>query len=121
MKINIYQPKSELGAMVALTPKVLGADAILLLGEFWVLQDLAWRSAYAASQHYACGANPCAYSASMSYSILIQFFTMLGNSVSLTSPPTLDWVQLLAFALVALNGWYLFTVFRSRKTPIPPG
>jgi hypothetical protein len=103
-------------------PKVLAADAVLLIGEFWVLQDLAWRSNYAAAPHLACGmANACAYSASLSYTILIQFFTMVGNRASLTSPPTLDWVQLLAFALVALNGWYLFTILKSRKTPIPPG
>jgi hypothetical protein len=107
---------------IGLTPKVLAADAVLLIGEFWVLQDLAWRSTFAAAPHLACGmASSCAYSASLSYSILIQFFTMVGDNVSLTSPPTLDWVQLLAFALVALNGWYLFTVFKSRTTSTQPG
>jgi len=41
--------------------------------------------------------------------------------VSLTSPPTLDWVQLLVLVLVAVNGWFAYRVYRSRKASIDRG
>ena len=101
--------------MVSLTLKVIGADVVLLLGEYWILQDLAWRASFAASLHTACP-DLCSYSSSVSYSALVQFFTMIGNGASLTSPPTLDWVQLFAYVLFAINGWFLFAMLRSRRT-----
>jgi len=100
--------------MVRNSVKVLLVDVVLLAGEYLALQDLGWRSAYAASPHSAC-LTPCGYSASFGYNLLTRFFTMAGHGVSLTSPPTLDWVQLLAFALLAVNAWFAYGVFRSRK------
>jgi hypothetical protein len=98
---------------------VILADVLLLVALLLVEQDLAWRSAYASSLHGACP-QQCRYSPSMSYSFLAQFFTMGGNGVSLTSPATLDWVQLLTYVLVIVNGWYLYGVLRARRGPPPP-
>jgi len=95
---------------------VVIADVLLITGLYYVLLDLQWRSAYASSLHYACE-GPCSYTASFSRSILTQFFTMSGNNSSLTSPPTLDWVQLLVLALVLINVWYGYSfLFERRKT-----
>jgi hypothetical protein len=94
---------------------VVIADVLLLTGLYYVVLDLQWRSAYASSIHYACE-GPCSYTASFSRSILTQFFTMTGNNASLTSPPTLDWVQLLVLALVLINVWYGYSfIFERRK------
>ena len=101
--------------MVRTVFKVLIADAILLIAEFYVIQDLDWRTAYAASLHGACSPNFCSYTPSFSYNFLIRIFTMSGNRVSLTSPPTLDWVQLLAYILVAINVWFAYTILAKRK------
>jgi len=96
--------------------KVLIVDAILLIAEFYVLQDLEWRTGYAASLHGACFPKFCSYSPSFSYNFLIRFFTMSGNGVSLTSPPTLDWVQLLAYILIIINVWFGYTILAKRRS-----
>lgn len=95
------------------------ADVVLLFALYSVLQDLQWRLGYASSLHSACPLF-CSYSPSFSYSLLIQFFTLARNGVSLTSPPTLDWVQLLAYTLVALNAWYAYKTLKSRRLRTPP-
>ena len=94
--------------------KVALADIVLLFALYSVLQDLQWRTGYAASLHSACS-RYCSYSPSFSYGFLTQFFTLAGNGVRLTSPPTLDWVQGLAYVLVALNAWYVYKTLRSHK------
>lgn len=94
--------------------KVLTADVILLASLFFVVQDLQWRAAFAASPHLACP-QLCSYSPSFSYNPLSQFFSMDGNGQHLVSPLTLDWVQLLALALVVVNVWFAYGVFANRK------
>lgn len=113
--------------MFRLRYTVLLADLILVVALYFVLQDLSWRSYYALAPHDRCG-GLCSYTPSTSYSLLTRFFTMAGNGVSLTSPPTLDWVQILAVVLVALNGWYLYSELRARRgeggiasQPVPQG
>jgi len=101
--------------MVRTVFKVIVADAILLITEFYVIQDLEWRTAYAASLHEAC-AKACSYSPSFSYNLLVRFFTMSGNGVSLTSPPTLDWVQLLGYVLIAINVWFAYALLAKRRS-----
>jgi hypothetical protein len=108
------QPGSITRAIRA-TYKVVIVDLLVLLALYYVLQDLQWRTNYAASPHAACG-KICEYSPSFGYSFLTRFFTMAGNGVSLTSPPTLDWVQLLALVLIAANGWFIYDVLRSRRS-----
>ena len=100
--------------MVKLLYKVLLADIVLVVALYFVLQDLSWRAYYAMSPHDACG-GLCGYTPSSGYSLFTRFFTMAGNGVSLTSPPTLDWVQVLAVALLVANGWYLYTVLMARR------
>ncbi len=101
--------------------KVFAADIVLIVAEVYVVQDLQWRSTYAASLHNACG-GLCSYTPSFSYSILTQFFTLTGNSAQLTSPPTLDWVQAVASALLLLNAWFAYRILKERRSriTIPP-
>ena len=103
--------------MVRLVFKVAAVDLVLLTLLYYVLQDLAWRAYYAGTPHVP--GSP--YAASFSFSILTRYFTMAGNNVSLTSPPTLDWVQLLVLVLVAVNGWFAYHAYRSRKPTIDRG
>jgi hypothetical protein len=101
--------------MVRTIFKVLVVDVILLIAEFYVIQDLDWRTGYAASLHQACP-RFCSYSPSFSYNLLVRSFTMVGNGVSLTSPPTLDWVQLLAYILIVINVWFGYSILAKRKS-----
>src|SRR5260370_20787816 len=94
--------------------KVVSADVVILFGLYSALQDLQWRTGYAASLHSACP-QFCSYSPSFSYSLLTQFFILAGNGVRLTSPLTLDWVQLLGYALVGLNAWFAYKTLKSRR------
>jgi hypothetical protein len=89
------------------------ADIVLLFALYSVFVDLQWRTGYAASVHSACP-QFCSYSPSFGYSLLTQFFTLAGNGVRLTSPPTLDWVQLVVYVLVVLNAWYAYKTLKSR-------
>ncbi len=99
---------------------VIAADIILLVGEYYVIQDLQWRATYAASVHNACG-GPCSYAPSFSYNLLTQFFTMSGGRLPLVSPPTLDWVQALVLALVLVNGWFAYKVIKDRGQNMKAG
>ena len=101
--------------MVKLLYKVAAVDFVLLVLLYYVLQDLAWRAYYAGTPHVP--GSP--YTPSFSYSILIRYFTMAGgNNLNLTSPPTLDWVQLLVLILVAVNGWFAYHAYRSHRTSV---
>ena len=105
--------------MVRTVYKVLAADVVLLAALAGVLQDLAWRVSYATSPHPL----PEGSAASYSFSILTRFFSISGGPLVLTSPPTLDWVQLLGLALVLVNGWFAYKVLvggRPRAAPAPP-
>ena len=111
MKLAFNGLVGSLYEMVKDSVKVVVADIILLFAEYSVLQDLQWRTGYASLPH----AGTLGYSPSFSYSILMQFFTLAGNGVRLTSPPTLDWVQAIAYVLVVLNAWYAYRMLKSRR------
>lgn len=108
--------------MVRTALAVLVADVVLVAAMFSVFQDLHWRTGYAASPH----AGTAGYAPSFSYSLLIQFFNMAGKGVSLTSPPTLDWVQTLAYVFVAVNVWFAYHILKAGRSrqdgakPSPP-
>ena len=87
-------------------------DIVFVAGLLFVFQDIAWRTAYAASVHSACPSPGCAYTSSFSFGILTRIFTMSGTNVSLVSPPTLDWVQVFALALVVVNAWFAYEVYK---------
>lgn len=96
--------------------KVLAADIILVLADFEVYLDLQGRSNYASSLHFACGDQvACSYTPSFSYGPLTSFFEMAGNGRMLVSPPTLDWIQLLTLATIAVNAWFLLVYLRARN------
>ena len=101
--------------------EVLFADVVLLAGLYFVLQDLSWRSGYAASPHDRCAGTFCSYAPSFSYNVLTRYFTMSGSGLpggAITSPATLDWVQVFLLALVVINVWYGYTIwtrFRGSK------
>ncbi|MDE1858790.1 MAG: hypothetical protein KGI26_06975 [Thaumarchaeota archaeon] len=87
-------------------------DTVFVAGLLFVYQDIAWRTAYAASVHSACPSPGCAYTSSFSFGVLTRIFTMSGTNVALASPPTLDWVQVFALALVVVNGWLAYGLYR---------
>jgi len=83
-------------------------DFLVLTFLYFVLQDLAWRASYVRSEHLA---------PSTAYSLFIHTFSINGSTVQfmLISPPALDWVQIVVAALILVNGFYVFTMFR--KSP----
>jgi hypothetical protein len=93
--------------MVGTGIKVLIIDAVLLVAGLLTQQDVLWRSAYASSV--------LGYSPSVSYSVLTKFFLMAGRGTSLNSPPTIDWVQIVAVVLLIVNFSYVYSVIRGRK------
>ena len=103
-----YRPPAGRSVVARLPLRLLTVDAVLVALAYLVVQDQAVRAGYAASMHTAC-ANLCSYTPSFSYGILIQYFTMTGNGVSLTSPPTLDWFQVIAVLLVIVNAWHFYS------------
>jgi len=56
---------------------------------------------------------------SFSYSLLIQFFSMRSGNLLLTSPPTLDWTQVLILLLVVIDVWYFWALSRDRSATEP--
>lgn len=106
--------------MVKLWYKVLLADVVFVVALYFVLRDLNWRTSYAALPHDACGGF-CTYTPSYGYGLFTRTFTMAGNGVKLTSPPMLDWIQVLAILLILVNGWYLYVLYRERmRQPSSP-
>jgi len=98
--------------MVGSGVKVVLIDAVLLVFGFVIQQDIQWRSAYASSV--------LGYAQSVSYSVLTKFFTMTGRGSSLESPPTLDWVQVLAYALLLVNAWFVYRSLKPRRSTSLP-
>jgi hypothetical protein len=98
--------------------KVALADILLIAALASVLQDLQGRSAYAASLHTACSPL-CSYVPSFSYTLMTRFFTMTRLGTALTSPPILDWVQVLGVALVVINFWFAYSYMSRRKAAGP--
>jgi hypothetical protein len=91
--------------------KVLVADAVLLAAVYLVLQDIAMRVSCTIP-----GCNPFVprTSAVYSYSIFTKTLALGVNGNTLTSPLTLDWIQVLGLALLLVNLWYVYGLLRSR-------
>jgi hypothetical protein len=94
--------------------RVVIVDVLALLALYYILQDLQWRTDYAASVHTACR-TLCGYSPSFSYGPLTRLFTMDGNGQHLVSPATLDWVQAFSLILIVVNLWFAYSVIKSKK------
>ncbi len=95
--------------------KVLIIDAVLLLAEFLIIQDVQARSNCALGtplygQDCLVRASP-----SYSYSLFTQSFSMAANRYTLQSPPALDWIQLLTAVLFAVNIWFAYTYLKRSR------
>ena len=86
--------------------KVVMADIVLVAFAIGVLADEQWRAYYATRG----GLQP-----STEYSILTQYFSMKTVSTTLTSPPTLSWIQVIIVSLVLVNGIYLYRLAGHRS------
>ena len=86
--------------------RVLLADAVMIGAILFVMSDVNARTAEAVAR----GLSP-----SYSYSVLTQYFSVVREATVLQSPPTLDWIQLLSLAFVAVNSWFAYGLFRGRK------
>jgi hypothetical protein len=95
--------------------KVLILDAVLLLAEFEIIQDMQNRIQCALGSPLYGQLCMVRSSPSFSHSLFSQSFSMIVGGRYLQSPPTLDWAQLVAYILVAINVWYGYTVFVRRR------
>ncbi len=86
--------------------EVLGANAVLISLLYWVTLDEAARSAYAAHEGLAF---------QVFQSVLYQTSTLWGSSGPLQSPPTLDWVQLLVIAILAVDALVVYGALARRR------
>ncbi len=96
--------------------KVIIIDAVLLLAEFLIVQDVQARSDCAFGTPLYGQECLARSSPSYTYSLFTQSFSMVANRFSLQSPPTLDWIQLLTAVLFAVNIWFVYTYLKRRKT-----
>lgn len=91
-----------------------------MIGIHLVELNRQWRTNCALGQ----GAYDCSVRVSphYSYSLFTVYFTMTSRLtpwVALQSPPSLDWVQVFAAALIVLNAWYFYGIlkdFRRRRS-----
>jgi hypothetical protein len=105
--------------MVRTWVAVLVADLIMASAVLLVLQDVQMRidCSLPGCDPYVTRASP-----GFAYSVLTKSFSVVVGGRTLQSPPTLDWVQLLVVALVALNAWYGYRAMRPRgRNAASPG
>jgi len=95
--------------------KVLILDAVLVLTEFEINQDLQNRVQCALGSPLYGQACLVRSSPSFSYSLLTRSFSMIVGGTHVQSPPALDWVQLIAYVLVAINVWFAYLVLQQRR------
>lgn len=86
---------------------LLIANAALLLALVWVMGEQASRAAYAAQE---------GLSLIVSRSLFTYTTTLAGRNGQLTSPPTLDWVQVIILGLGLFDLYYVYKSLKSRKT-----
>jgi len=105
--------------MVRALLEVLVVDVLGLAGIFFVNQDIGMR--------IDCTVPGCTNlartSVGYSYSILTKTLSVTVRNASwrtVVSPPTLDWIQVLGVALVAVNLWYVYRAVTGRRQRAPP-
>ena len=87
--------------------KVLLLDIAILAGVYGILADDQWKSTYAKT---GIGGLP-----SFNYGFLTQTFSIQLTGKTLTSPPTLSWLEVLAILLVVSNGLFVYRTIRRRR------
>ena len=80
-------------------------DLVLFAILTGVLADEQWKAAYAIKK----GMQP-----TIDYSILTQYFSMKTLPMTLVSPPTLSWIEVVVVLLAVSNGLFLYRKLRSR-------
>ncbi len=90
----------------SLLARIASINAILLALTYLVYQDLLFRDRYAHQLNF---------SPSNSYSALSHVLTLTGGTTVLSSPLTLDWLQLLTLALVAIDVLNVVEFVRKRS------
>jgi hypothetical protein len=91
--------------------ELVAIDAVLLVVALLIFQNLEWKVSFAATSRPGISG----YAAYYSYSLFTQTFGMSGGQLTLTSPPTLDWLQVIGAVLAVLNGLYLYSRLRTRR------
>jgi len=91
--------------------KIVVTDLVLIVFGYYVLQDLDWRSGFAASK---------GFSPSTAYSFLTRSFVMTGQGSVLQSPPTLDWIQVVVALSIIVNLVYAFDALKGGRGPREP-
>lgn len=89
------------------------ADVVLLLLVYLVNLDVQYRINCALGSALYCMARS---DPSFSYSLLIQVFSMRSGNTLLTSPPVLDWIQVIVLLLIVINVWFFLQLFRHPST-----
>jgi hypothetical protein len=74
-------------------------NAVGLVLIYLVLLDYSWRSSYALSAGWV---------PSVSYLPFLRYLQLTGHGLTVVSPPTLDWVQVIAVFLIAVDSFYLY-------------
>jgi hypothetical protein len=102
--------------MVGTGLKVLIADAVLLIAEYFAILDVQARVGCALGSPLYGSQCLTRASPGYSYGLLTESFSMFINGAGFVSPTMLDWVQVLAFVLVLVNGWFTYRVLKSRAS-----
>jgi len=88
--------------------EVLIVDALLLILTYFIYTDEQWRFHCALGQEAECLVRS---SPSYAYSLLTQFFSMRGETMLLTTPPIVDWTQVVVLVLVVVNVAFLLQIY----------
>ncbi len=93
--------------------KVAIANALLLVGVYLTLVNRAWKRQCAIGNAVNCTARTSPH---FTYSVFTISFSMVSPSgMTLQSPPSLDWVQVLLAVLVVIDAWYVYSELRHRQ------
>jgi len=92
--------------------EILGFNVLLLLGLYFVTNDVADRSAYAARE---------GLSYAFSQSLLVETSTLSGKGLNLQSPLSLAWLQVILLVLVVIDALYIYDWSVARRAkPVAP-
>jgi hypothetical protein len=88
------------------TLEILGFNILLLLALYLVTADVATRSAYAARE---------GLSYTFAQSFLVETSTLGGKGLSLQSPLSIAWLQLILLVLVVVDALYVYDWAKNRR------
>jgi hypothetical protein len=83
-------------------------NAVLILALLWVTGEQSARASYAVQRGLTF---------SVTRSLFTYVTTLSSSSGQLSSPPTLDWIQVIVFALFLIDLYYVYGAVRRRGKP----